>query len=278
MLTLNQKSRRRPSAGRTTKPVLIKRFRQATPASPRIIGERFATAMKSGEAKEIDRILREIARISPPSETPDEFFGLMSGLLARTAQRAAKLRLDQRQFRSQALTDELTGLLNRRGFFALAAQQLKFGRRNSQRALLFFADVNGLKQINDRMGHAEGDSAIQRTARALQRTFRDSDIVARLGGDEFAVLANEAGPGGLRQIWRRLKENLQSKGLQEPLVPLSLSVGVARFDSQNQISLDELLNRADRTMYEAKRSRRAGECLTVLVESPAGNTVRAPAA
>lgn len=234
--------------------------------------------MKSGEAKEIDRILREIARISPPSETPDEFFGLMSGLLARTAQRAAKLRLDQRQFRSQALTDELTGLLNRRGFFALAAQQLKFGRRNSQRALLFFADVNGLKQINDRMGHAEGDSAIQRTARALQRTFRDSDIVARLGGDEFAVLANEAGPGGLRQIWRRLKENLQSKGLQEPLVPLSLSVGVARFDSQNQISLDELLNRADRTMYEAKRSRRAGECLTVLVESPAGNTVRAPAA
>jgi diguanylate cyclase (GGDEF)-like protein len=234
--------------------------------------------MKSGEAKEIDRILREIARISPPSETPDEYFGFMSGLLARTAHQAAKLRLDQKQFRNQALTDELTGLANRRGFFALAAQQLKFARRNGQHALLFFADVNGLKQINDRLGHAEGDCAIQHTARALQRTFRDSDIVARLGGDEFAVLANEAGPGGLREIWRRLKENLRSQALQEPLVPLSLSVGVARFDSQSQVSLDELLNRADHTMYEAKRSRRAGECLTVMVEAPAGNGVRAPAA
>lgn len=221
-------------------------------------------------------MLREIARISPPSETPDEFFGLMSGLLARTAQQAAKVRLDQEQLRNQALTDDLTGLLNRRGFFALAAQQLKFTRRNRQHAMLFFADVDGLKQINDRMGHAEGDSAIQHTARALQRTFRDSDIVARLGGDEFAVLANEAGAGGLREIWRRLKENLRSEGLQEPLVPLSLSVGVARFDSQNQVSLDELLNRADRTMYEAKRARRAGECLTAMVE--AGHATHAPAA
>jgi diguanylate cyclase (GGDEF)-like protein len=278
MLNATHKTPRRRGTIQPKRPILVRRFRRTAPPDPKIIDEKFATAMKSGEPKQIDRMLREIARISPPSESPERFFGLMSGLLARTAQQAARLRLDERQFRNQALTDELTGLHNRRGFFALAAQQLKIARRNGQRALLFFADVNSLKQINDRLGHSEGDSAIQRTARALRRTFRDSDILGRLGGDEFAVLANEAGPHCQEDILRRLKENLHSEGLREPRYPLSISVGVARFDPQNPASLDDLLNRADRAMYEAKRSRRAGECLTIVAEAPAGNRMSAPAA
>jgi two-component system, cell cycle response regulator len=234
--------------------------------------------MLSGDKRQMDRILREIAEIFPPSDLSGEFLGLMGELLARTAHQALKQHVIQEELRNLALTDELTGLHNRRGFFALAAQQLKFARRNGQHALLFFADVNGLKQVNDRLGHSEGDSAIQRTARALARTFRDSDILARLGGDEFAILANDAGPHSQEDICRRLKENLQCEGLREPRYSLSLSIGAARFDPQNPVSLDELLSRADRVMYQAKRSRRDGDCLTVVVEPAAGNNMRAPAA
>ena len=213
--------------------------------------------MLSGDKRQMDRILREIVESFPPSESPEEFFGLMSKLLARTARQALKLHVTQEQLRSQALTDELTGLHNRRGFFALAGQQLKYARRNRARALLFFADINGLKQINDRFGHAEGDAAINRVARALSRTFRDSDIVARLGGDEFAILTDAANAHSQQDILRRVKKSLDSERSRDARYPLSLSIGVAKFDPQHPSALGELLNSADHAMYEAKRSRPA---------------------
>lgn len=226
-----------------------------TPLTPKAISERFAAAMLSGDKRQMDRVLREIARTYPPSESTREFLGVLSGLLARTANQALKLHMLQEQLRNLALTDDLTGLHNRRGFIALAGQQLKFARRNREHALLFFADINGLKQINDRFGHSEGDAAINRMARVLQRTFRESDIIARLGGDEFAVLANEAGPDSQGDVWRRLKENLIVEGTRDPRFTLSASVGLARFDPRSPVTLDELLNSADRAMYEAKSSR-----------------------
>jgi len=234
--------------------------------------------MLSAEKRKMDRILREIAETCPPSDSPGEFLELMSGLLARTAHQALKLHVLREELRSLALTDELTGLHNRRGFFALAAQHLKFARRNREHALLFFADINGLKQINDRFGHSGGDAAIKRVARALERTFRDSDIAARLGGDEFVILANEASPDSRQDILRRLKENLHSEGLRDPRYPLSLSVGVARFDPLNPMTVDEILNLADRAMYEAKRSPRDGLCTAATAQTHGGNRMSAPAA
>jgi two-component system cell cycle response regulator len=242
------------------------------------MGERFAAAMLSGDKRNMDRILREIAEIYPPSDSPGEFLELMSELLARTAHQALKLHVIKEGLRSLALTDELTGLHNRRGFFALAEQHLKFARRNREHALLFFADINGLKQINDRFGHSQGDTAIKRMTRVLERTFRDSDVVARLGGDEFAILANEANQNSREDILRRLKENLHSEGLRDPRYPLSLSVGVARFDPQNPMTVDEILNLADRAMYEAKRSPRDGLCSAAMAKDATGKRMAAPAA
>lgn len=175
----------------------------------------------------------------------------MSELLNRVGQQAVRLNAIGEKLRDLSLTDELTGLHNRRGFFALAAQQLKLARRNSQQALLLFADIDGLKQINDRFGHAEGDTAIKRVAEVLKRTFRESDVAARLGGDEFAVLANEATGESEDEILRRLHE----EAARDTRYPLSLSVGVTRFDPQNPATLEELLNSADRAMYQVKRSR-----------------------
>src|SRR6202140_706653 len=142
--------------------------------------------------------------------------------------------------------DDLTHLYNRRAFYALATQQLRVMRRKSQGLLLFFADVDHLKNINDTYGHREGDLALVRTADALERTFRNSDIVARLGGDEFAVLALEASSLNQEVILRRLREGLSGSNQDDSPYQLSLSVGVARFDPNHRISLEELMAIADR--------------------------------
>jgi diguanylate cyclase (GGDEF)-like protein len=102
--------------------------------------------------------------------------------------RVRQLELAEAELRNLSLTDDLTGLCNRRGFFFHAEQYLKTSRRLGKEFLLFYADMDGLKQINDTFGHEEGSLAILRLAEILKETFRESDIVARLGGDEFAVL------------------------------------------------------------------------------------------
>jgi diguanylate cyclase (GGDEF)-like protein len=162
----------------------------------------------------------------------------------------------ERELRYLALTDDLTCLYNRRGFFAAATQQLKLARRNSQSILLFFCDVDNLKIINDSYGHREGDLALVRAADALEEAFRDSDILARLGGDEFAVLALDAASQNQELILRRLEESLKNSDTQESHCELSLSVGVARFDPHNcAVTLGDLMAQADRAMYEQKRNR-----------------------
>jgi two-component system cell cycle response regulator len=163
---------------------------------------------------------------------------------------------DDRELRYLALTDDLTCLYNRRGFFAAATQQLKVAHRNAQGLLLFFCDVDNLKTINDSYGHREGDLAIARAANALEHTFRGSDILARLGGDEFAVLATEASTQSPEVILRRLEKSLKRSNASQSRYKVSLSVGLARFDPKHPVSLGALLAQADQAMYEQKRSRR----------------------
>jgi diguanylate cyclase (GGDEF)-like protein len=229
-------------------------FPLGTHPASEALRERLARAILRGNKDDLNQTLCELAKISVPSDSPEEFFRVMAGLLVRTARCAIQQRVVQEELRNLALTDDLTGLYNRRGFFALAEQQLKLARRNHEGALLFFADIDGLKQINDRLGHSEGDVAIMRVARILRDTFRDSDIVARLGGDEFSILANEASSDSQKDIWRRLKENLSAEGSRDPRYSLSLSIGVARFDPRSAVTLRELLGYADQAMYEAKRT------------------------
>jgi len=91
-----------------------------------------------------------------------------------------------------SMVDELTGLYNRRGFTSLTEAQIKLSSRSRKGWLLVMADMDKLKDINDRKGHAEGDRALAMTAKLLKRAFRGSDILARIGGDEFAILAIDA--------------------------------------------------------------------------------------
>jgi diguanylate cyclase (GGDEF)-like protein len=167
---------------------------------------------------------------------------------------AVKQALLDRELRYLALTDDLTCLYNRRGFFAAATQQLKLAQRNAQALLLLFCDVNNLKKINDTYGHQEGDLALIRTADALEQTFRSSDIVSRLGGDEFVVLALEASNQTEEVIRRRLEKNLKKVSAGELRYALSLCVGVARFDPKRAVTLGELMVLADKAMYGKKQN------------------------
>lgn len=163
----------------------------------------------------------------------------------------------QTTLRSLALLDELTGLYNRRGFFTLAKRHVKVARRAKKALWLFFLDLDGLKQINDRFGHQEGDLALTQTAEILRRTFRDADIIARVGGDEFTVLALDASSEDSAQVMTaRLQENVREVNTRGGRrYELAFSLGVARFDPKAMESIEELVAKADTALYEQKRRR-----------------------
>ena len=207
--------------------------------------------------KELDHILNEIDQISKALKSESPETRALGNALRRSVLAAVKQALVDRELRSLALTDDLTCLYNRRAFLALAGQQLKMTRRKGQNFLLFFADLDNLKQINDLYGHREGDLALIRAADALERTFRDSDIIARLSGDEFAVLALEASCENREVMLPRLEKNLKRSSRDESRYELSLSVGMARFDPKHPVSLWTLIATADEAMYQVKRARHA---------------------
>lgn len=156
-----------------------------------------------------------------------------------------------------SLTDELTGLCNRRGFMEQARRQVKILRRQRRSALLFFADLDGLKQINDSKGHEVGDAAIVEAAEVLRQSFRDTDVIARFGGDEFVVLVVEAEPGVSMRIAERIEANLRRRNaLAGRTFDLAMSVGVSVYDPERPLSIEELLARADAAMYREKQQRK----------------------
>jgi len=163
------------------------------------------------------------------------------------------LKRKEEKLRELSLTDELTGLLNRRGFFIHVEQYLKMVKRQKVGVLMLYADLDNLKDINDRYGHKEGDSALIQVAKILRQNFRESDIIARIGGDEFVIIPVGSIGDCTEIIKSRLLKALDTynstskKGYQ-----LSLSLGIASYDPANPCSVDELLARADRMMYEDK--------------------------
>ena len=155
-----------------------------------------------------------------------------------------------------SLTDELTGLCNRRGFITLAGQQLKIAERTKKDMLLFFADLDKMKHINDTLGHQAGDIALVEAAAILKEVFRESDIMGRMGGDEFAILAIDTTDEAREVLVNRLHNTLDNYNKSEGRnYQLSLSIGIARYDPETPSTLDELMTQADTMMYEEKRNK-----------------------
>lgn len=160
------------------------------------------------------------------------------------------------ELQSLSLTDELTTLTNRRGFVHLAEQHARLAARTKAPFALLFADMNGLKTINDALGHEAGDRAICDIGRLLRSTLRETDIVARLGGDEFVALLTNAAPAEVEVIEQRLHEALQNQNVaSDNAYGLSISTGVAVCDPDSPRSIQELLVDADHRMYANKSDR-----------------------
>jgi diguanylate cyclase (GGDEF)-like protein len=156
-----------------------------------------------------------------------------------------------------AISDELTGLYNRRGFLLLGSERMKLAHGMKKNVLLFFADLDNLKQINDQFGHGEGDQALLKTAEIFRNTFRNSDITGRFGGDEFTALVIEEYGQTADTISKRLQDNMAELAANNTQYPLSLSVGMTRYAAEMRSSLKKLLAQADQALYKQKQASHA---------------------
>lgn len=157
-----------------------------------------------------------------------------------------------------SITDMLTGLLNRQGFFLFAEQQMRIAIRNNLQVALLFTDMDNLKAINDEFGHPEGDRALIDVAQILKRSVRESDTVARLGGDEFVVFLTGSTTTGVKHVVKNIEKELDAFNASESRkYQPSISIGLALHDPEHPCSLDELVLRADKSMYKHKKKGRS---------------------
>ena len=238
-------------------------------AESRIIyeGEKFAARATKGtewrQAAEIviDRTLVGSIEVYYSKPMPEEDEGpfleeerkLLDSIAGRLAgiikQKRAELALRESEARLQQLsrTDGLTGLLNRRGWNESLAEEERRAKRHGHLSCVMIADLDGLKETNDRQGHAAGDELIRRAADCIRGAVRDVDKVARIGGDEFAILAIECDEDTAATITNRIEDAWLAEGIR-------ISWGIAM---RNPISgLNGAMAEADRLMYEMKAARR----------------------
>ena len=150
-----------------------------------------------------------------------------------------------------ARTDALTGLPNRRAFLERISDELARARRAESPVCIAYLDVDNFKRLNDQSGHPAGDEYLRAVAQTIRGTVRANDVSARLGGDEFAVLFTDSKRAAVEPLAHRLLAQLQALGSQHPGLDLGASIGMAWFDKP-PAGPEELLQRADQAMYDAK--------------------------
>ncbi|MEQ8813333.1 MAG: GGDEF domain-containing protein [Thalassobaculum sp.] len=183
--------------------------------------------------------------------------------LALVAMSEAQRRIERqeariRELESLSVTDDLTGLFNRRGFDMHLGKALAQARRGERRGAVMMIDLDRFKQINDTYGHAAGDGFLQAVAGVLQADVRECDVVGRLGGDEFAVLMTDLERASCGSRARALTDRLNDHVVdwQGTLLPIKASVGFVEYGADDCAA--DVLQRADELMYLQKNARRSG--------------------
>ncbi len=185
-----------------------------------------------------------------PRELDADDIALLKDLARMAEQELAAVQL--------ATIDELTTLCNRRGFEALSAHALSLCRRLSRPSSLMYVDLDHFKQINDRFGHAEGDTALRGFADMMKDTFRDSDVLGRIGGDEFAILVTNTLPDALDEMRRRLQKAAQAYNRNVRAgCEIRYSIGMVAFDPDRHAVVGDLMREADRLMYQQKQAKQS---------------------
>lgn len=206
-------------------------------------------------------------------ELPSDVAEVINAVSAQIGIVIAKAELQDR-LAQLSNTDDLTGLPNRRAFYELVARSIAHHRRHGRVGTLLYFDIDNFKSVNDTHGHQRGDEALQAVARLIaDYPVRAGDTAGRIGGDEFAFWLEETGIAGARILAERLsaKAGVLADYSGAPDKPLSLSIGIAAMDPGVPEGLEDMLARADRAMYQAKRTRKG--CIAI-AQAP----VSAPAA
>ncbi len=174
----------------------------------------------------------------------------------------------EEQVRTALITDELTGLCNRKGFFELSWEQLNSASKSKETCTLFLLKLDDMKLVNDTLGQKQGDAIIIAAGRMLRETFGEQDVIGRIGGVEFAVLAAGAVDADGAQLSARLRDNVMRWNKEYSAdLPISLSVGTARCKSGKPLCLEALMAQADQSMYEERRKSTPMQALRAIVRS-----------
>ncbi|MCA1906359.1 MAG: GGDEF domain-containing protein [Desulfarculus sp.] len=187
-----------------------------------------------------------------------EVFWNLTFVMLNSQRLALELTETRNELARLAATDPLTGVLNRRSLFARGGREFARAQRHGWPLAALALDLDHFKQINDRLGHAAGDRLLRTTVQLCQQQLRASDLLGRVGGDEFVALLPETGFAGARQVAERLRQAVDRElirhqdGLSQPL-SISVGLSVSHGDDTN---LEELLERADLALYQAKQSGR----------------------
>ncbi|RZI40277.1 GGDEF domain-containing protein [Herbaspirillum sp. HC18] len=197
------------------------------------------------------------AKVDAFSDEDIQVLNLMSDLIAASMFHAAQFETNELYWR--ATHDALTGLANRALYYDRLRQGLALAKRHTERLAVLNLDMDGLKSINDTMGHRAGDAAIKEMASRISSKCRQSDTVARLGGDEFAmILPQVADSSAVEQYCKRLSQQISGSpwSFDNQALKLDASIGFAVFPDDTE-DMDDLLEIADRSMYKVKRARKA---------------------
>lgn len=157
--------------------------------------------------------------------------------------------------RSLSEYDQLTGCLNRRGFLERGVKLIK--ENEGKVAIIFFADLDHLKEINDKFGHGEGDFAIDYVAKNLKEALGDNALLSRLGGDEFVAILIDVGEDDVQSYLEGIKETSDNfNRISAKPYYVECSTGYSVFKCSKNTDIDEIMNLADESLYEAKKQRR----------------------
>lgn len=177
------------------------------------------------------------------------FYMLMSLMLAQLL-----FRQKEAQLQALALLDPLTGLQNRRSLEQQIQNQINQAQQNGQRFSLLMLDLDHFKALNDKYGHAAGDEALVQCALHLREATGENDLLFRAGGEEFLVLMPNAGPVQAGSVATRILKSFRNRPVsyRSDQIPLTTSIGVASFESCDTLTVESVLRKTDKALYQAK--------------------------